>query len=67
MALRRLSGDTDETSPGMWDEDQMLEDVIAVGTLLDPSPVPLGEGEVAIRLPWRVVRDAGIGWPNGPR
>lgn len=62
MALRRLSGDcNDEASPGLWDEDQMREDVIAVGTLLVPSPVPLGEGEVAIRLPRRVIRDAKIG------
>jgi hypothetical protein len=36
----------------------MSEDVIAVGTLLDPSPVPLGEGEVAIQLPRRVIGDA---------
>lgn len=61
MALRRLSGGKDETSSGLWDEDQMLDDVIAVGMLLDPSPVPLGEGEVAIRLPRRVIRDARIG------
>ncbi len=62
MALRRLSGNgEDETSPGLWDEDQAPEDVIAVGTLLDPSPVPLGEGEVAIRLPRRVIGDAKIG------
>ncbi|MGH3800178.1 MAG: hypothetical protein ACRDTD_08630 [Pseudonocardiaceae bacterium] len=61
MALRRLSGGEDEISPGMWDEDQTPEDVIAVGTLLDPSPVPLGEGEVAIRLPRRVIGDAKIG------
>ncbi len=52
MVLRRLSGDgNDEASPGLWDEDQTPDDVIAVGTLLNPSPVPLGEGEGAIRLP----------------
>lgn len=45
----------------MWDEDEMPEDVIAVGKLLDPSPVPLGEGEAAIRLPRQVIRDARIG------
>jgi hypothetical protein len=66
MALRRLSGycnckDAIETCPGLWEEDQMPEDVIAVGTLLDPSPVLLGEGEVAIRLPRLVIRDAKIG------
>lgn len=64
MVLRRLSGgceDEIEASPGLWDEDQVPEDVIAVGELLDPSPVPLGDGEVAIRLPRRVVVDAKIG------
>jgi hypothetical protein len=64
MALRRLFGDREdeiETCPGLWEEDQMPEDVIAVGTLLDPSPVPLGEGEVAIRLPRQVIVDAKIG------
>jgi hypothetical protein len=47
--------------PRLWEEDQIPEDVIAVGTLLDPSPVPLGEGEVAIRLPRQVIVDAKIG------
>lgn len=64
MALRRMSGDCKDelgTCPGLWEEDQMLEDVIAVGRLLEPSPVPLGEGEVAVRLPRRVIRDAKIG------
>ncbi|MGH3872165.1 MAG: hypothetical protein ACRDSR_11750 [Pseudonocardiaceae bacterium] len=64
MTLRRLSGSKDEASPGLWGEDQILEDVIAVGTPLDPSPVPLGEGEVAIRFPRRLIRDAGIGCPS---
>jgi hypothetical protein len=64
MALRRLPGDREdeiEPSPGLWEEDRIPEDVIAVGELLDPSPVPLGEGEVAIRLPRRVIVDAKIG------
>lgn len=62
MALRRLSGSClDKIScPGVWEDDDYLEDVVAVGLLLDPSPVPLGPGEGAIRLPRRVVRDAGI-------
>lgn len=66
MALRRLSGDdcenADWTCPGLWDDDELREevDVIAVGVLLDPSPVPLGKGEAAIRLPRRVIRDARI-------
>jgi hypothetical protein len=63
MALRRLSGDCEdevEASAGLWDEDRIPEDVIAVGELLDPSPVPLGEGEVAIGLPRQVIVDAKI-------
>ncbi|MGH3800177.1 MAG: hypothetical protein ACRDTD_08625 [Pseudonocardiaceae bacterium] len=36
-------------------------DIIAVGKLLDPSPVPLGQGKVAVRIPRRVVRNARIG------
>jgi len=63
MALRQLSCSClDRIScPGVWeDDDYHPEDVIAVGSLLDPSPVPLSLGEVAIRLPRRVVRDARI-------
>jgi hypothetical protein len=64
MALRRLSSEcesADWSCPGIWDDDEMPEvDVIAVGRLLDPSPVPLGSGQVAIRLSRRVVRDAQI-------
>ncbi|MGH3922721.1 MAG: hypothetical protein ACRDTT_07625, partial [Pseudonocardiaceae bacterium] len=52
--------DGDWTCPSIWDDDEIPEDVIAVGRLLDPSPVPLGPGKVAIRLPRQVVRDAGI-------
>lgn len=65
MALRRLSGqcfEDDGTCPGLWDDDEIPEEgVVAVGMLLDLSPVPLGPGKVAIRLPKRVVRDAQIG------
>lgn len=63
MAIRRLSADCEDgdwTCPGVWDDDEYPEDVTAVGKLLDPSPVPLGEGEVAIRIPRRVITDARI-------
>lgn len=63
MAIRQLSGDCfedDGSCPGVWDDDGCPEDVVAVGKLLDPSPVPLGEGEVAIRIPRRVITDARI-------
>lgn len=63
MTLRRLSGTCDdEVEPchGIWDDDHP-DGVIVVGDLLDPAPVPLGAGEVAIRLRRQVVRDAKIG------
>lgn len=63
MTIRRLSGDcqdSDWTCDGMYAEDEYPEHAIAVGKLLDPSPVPLGPGEGAIRILRRVVRDAGI-------
>lgn len=63
MAIRQLSGLCEDriSCPGVWEEDEYLEDVIMVGTLLDPSPVPVGPGKVAIRLHRRVVGDAKIG------
>lgn len=63
MTLRRLSSDcesADWSCPGVWEEGEYLDDVIVVGTRIDPSPVPLGPGQVAIRLPRRVVRNAQI-------
>lgn len=62
MALRQLSCSCLDkiTCPGVWEDDEYPEDVIGVGKLLDPSPVPLGPGEGAIRLPRQVVRDARI-------
>jgi len=70
MALRRLSGECesgDWTCPGVCEDDEYPCDAIAVGKLLDPSPVPVGPGKAAIRMPLRLIRDAGIGWPNEPR
>lgn len=62
MALRQLSCSCLDkiTCPGVWEDDDCPEDVIAVGMLLDPPPVPLGPGERAIRLPRQVLRDARI-------
>jgi len=63
MAIRRLSGEcerVDMTCSGIWEDDELPDDVIAVAPLLDPSPVPLGPGEGAIRLSRRVVRNARI-------
>jgi hypothetical protein len=64
MAIRRLSEEcweADGSCNGIWDDDEYPQDVTAVGKLLDPSPVPLREGEAAaIRISRRVIRDARI-------
>jgi hypothetical protein len=64
MTTRRLGGN-DEckdgwTCPGVWEEHVGAADVVVVGELLDPSPVPLGAGEVAVRIPRAVLRDADL-------
>ncbi len=58
--LRRLSGECRDvtTCPGVWAID--TDDVVFVGFALEQSPVPLGPGELAIRLPKRVLRDADL-------
>ncbi|MGH3793536.1 MAG: hypothetical protein ACRDRT_00660 [Pseudonocardiaceae bacterium] len=60
MTLRRLSVDETckdgYTCPGVWADEG--EEVIIVGEVLDPSPVPLAPGERAVRLRRQVIRDA---------
>ncbi len=63
MALRRVA--TDElckdgyTCPGVWvDDDPDIEEVVIVGDDLDPSPVPLGAGERAVRIRRQIVQSA---------
>ena len=47
------------TCPSVWvDSEQAPGDAIVVGRVLDPSPVPLGEGEVAVTLRTQTLRDA---------
>jgi len=47
------------TCPSVWvDEEQAPGDAIVVGRALDPSPVPIGDGEVAVILRTRTLRDA---------
>ena len=62
MAVRRLDGEDDckdgWTCPGVWEEHAAAADVVVVGQLLEPSPVPLGSGEVAVRVPRAVLRNA---------
>lgn len=59
--LRRVSGECQDvtTCPGVWID--AGEDVIVVSVVLEPSPVPLGPGECAVRLPRRLLRDADLG------
>ncbi|MGH3821562.1 MAG: hypothetical protein ACRDRA_01765 [Pseudonocardiaceae bacterium] len=42
------------------DDDPDIEDVVIVGDVLDPSPVPLGAGERAIRIRRRIVKSANL-------
>lgn len=65
MALRRVA--TDETCKdgytcsGVWaDEDPGTEDIVIVGKDLDPSPVPLGTGERAVRIRRQIVQGADL-------
>jgi len=60
MTLRRLATECKDADicPGVWDDDQRPTDVIVVGDVLDPSPVPLGDGEMAVRLRWRTLHEA---------
>lgn len=58
MALRWLAGECMDgaTCPGVWEDDEEdHEHTVVVGELLDPSPVPLGPSERAIRLPRSVL------------
>lgn len=71
MGLRNLTGGDDDlckdklTCPGVWGDDEgealAVEDAIVIGELLDPSPVPLGPGERAVRLRRSVLRQADLG------
>jgi hypothetical protein len=62
--LRRLSVDDlckdGRTCPSIWVDDDQPDDLVIVGHLLTPSTVPLGLGEVAIRVRRQVVTDAEI-------
>ncbi|MGH3684575.1 MAG: hypothetical protein ACRDRU_23380 [Pseudonocardiaceae bacterium] len=65
MVLRRVA--TDEmckdgyTCHGVWvDDDPGMEDVVIVGEDLDPSPVPLGAGERAVRIRRQIVQSASL-------
>ena len=61
MVLRQLAGSCDDktTCPGVWVDDQAPDVVIVVGERLESSPVPLGSGEVAVRLRREIIHDAG--------
>ncbi len=64
MALRRLSGNCEQddfTCPGVWEDDEHVDDIVIVGDRVDPSLAPpLGPGEAAVRLRRQVVRDARV-------
>jgi len=61
VAWKQLSGDCKDgnTCPSVWaDEEGAPGDVIVVGSVVDPSVVPVGPGEVAVRLRRRLLSEA---------
>lgn len=62
MTIRKLAGACDDADsyPGVWEDDQSPGDAIIVGMVLDPSPVPLGPGEIAVRVNKQLIRDANV-------
>lgn len=52
MTMRLLAGECRDkhTCPGVWEDDEDPGGVIVVGRVVDPSPVPLGAGEMAVSL-----------------
>lgn len=64
MALQRISVDDGckdgYTCPSVWADDADPKYAVVVGEVIDPSPVPLGPGEVAFRVPRQVIRDAEV-------
>lgn len=65
MVLRRVASDEEckdgYTCPGVWvDDDPDIQDVVIVGVDLDPSPLPLGAGERAVRIPREIVQRANL-------
>jgi hypothetical protein len=66
MALRRVATEPEQckdgyTCPGIWvDDDPDIDQVVIVGKDLDPSPVPLGPGERAIRIRRKMLRNVDL-------
>lgn len=48
------------TCPAVWANEKDPSDVMIVGVVLDPSPVPLAPGERAVRIPRQVIKDANL-------
>lgn len=64
MSYRRLSVDdcTDGlTCPSVWLDDADPDHVVIVGKVTDPGTVPVGTGEVAVRLSRQVILNAELG------
>lgn len=62
--LHRLSVDEQcedvSTCQSVWGDDQVLDDLVIVGRPVAPGTVPMGKGEVAVRIRRRIVADAKI-------
>lgn len=64
MALERKSVDSSckdgFTCPSVWADDGDLDNVVVVGEVLDPAPIPVGPGEIAVRVRRQVIQDANL-------
>jgi len=63
MALRLLATECKDgfTCPSVWVDDDDPDHVIVVGAVQEvPASVPVGPGEVAVRLRRQTVRDANL-------
>jgi hypothetical protein len=61
MSLRQLSTEACKdgvTCPGVWVDETDPEHIVVVGRLLHHEAVPVGPGEVAVRLRRQTVIDA---------
>jgi hypothetical protein len=62
--MRRLSVDASckgtYTCPSVWEDDTNLAFLVVVGHPVPAGTVPVGDGEIAIRVPRQVVADAEV-------
>lgn len=48
------------TCPSVWADDSDPEHLVVVGRPVEPGAVPIGDGEIAVRIKRQIVADAEI-------